>query len=286
MTELTIDRLLPKRQRQEIQKKELVPRVVQPGARLPSLHRDVTDVWTPLFPGTRERDKKEETEQEAKLSDRSVSSRQQKYKNLFEYKQRHKADFGLKTNLWKIPNYSRNVLPTSTVEANDSKSKMKISGLYEQNFQRWYGRLVHENTVILPPIETSVRAKENVFDSTNLTEKKYVMKDKIRTGNLEKFASDEMYLPDVYGQFFTCKECRSNYVKDMFGQRSFKRHKTVPITSRENTRFYKSVAEKQHCDVLGERYCRSCIEKRNKVFFREIEDQLLSVKDLSKIHYK
>ncbi|KAH3736331.1 hypothetical protein DPMN_042894 [Dreissena polymorpha] len=167
-------------------------------------------------------------------------------------------------------------------------------------FHRCISRLLHENTVILPPIETSERVKSNVYDPSNLHEKIYVFRRYKGTGQRESFVRDEMHIPDIYPQCFACLECQKQYTSEVYSQSLTKRNSKSPeclstsiltsylesnktvLTSKSGKR---RTLRRQHCDVLGERYCQSCMELRNKGFSRQIEDSLMNNNNLANVHY-
>lgn len=260
-------------------KKEMLPKIVQLGATIPVKRKQADDTWMPIL-----------TEPKVTSSSSNMTSQTtkcQKFKNLFEYNKKYNDKFNLKRNLWKIPSMGNNFLPFQ--KKGDPDSADEATGLYRPNFQNWYSRLVHENTVILPPIETSGRVRENFHEPTNLLEKKYILKQMKNTGPRERFLRDEIHLPDVYSQCFTCKECQREYVNDVYVQTWKQRNDVTPlctVKTRHGESGRRASRKKQHCDVLGERYCRACIERRNKNFSLNIENKLARSKDMKSVHYR
>lgn len=257
-------------------KREILPKVVQLGGSLPSKRAYENKIWTPTS--------SERKETTSKNVNELPNVKCRKFKNLFEYNQKYKDTFNLKRNLWKIPSLGNNFLPFQN--KGPHKTSEEVVGLYRPKFQRWYSRLVHENTVILPPIETSERVKYDLNDPNNLNEKKYIAEQHQKTGPRERFTRDELYIPDVYSQCFTCRECRKEYANDVFNQTCGLRSDTMPLCHSSTESAKREGLRRQHCDVLGERYCKACIEKRNKSFSLKIEDKLLNNNDLKKVHYK
>ncbi|XP_045198856.2 uncharacterized protein LOC123553177 [Mercenaria mercenaria] len=256
-------------------KKEVLPTVVQLGSTLPAKRAYENDIWTPFIPERKEISPRTESLHTVKCP---------KFKNLYEYNKKHNDKFNLKRNLWKIPSLGNNFLPFQKKSPHSSSEE--VIGLYRPKFHRWYSRLVHENTVVLPPIETSERVKDDVPDSSKLSEKKYIVEQHKRTGPRERFTRDELYIPNVYSQCFTCRECQKQYANDVFNQTWQLRNASTPTCNTSNSSAKRAVLKRQHCDVLGERYCKSCIEKRNKNFSLQIEDKLLNSNDLDKVHYR
>lgn len=256
-------------------KREVLPTVVQLGGTLPSRSTYENEIWTPVIP---------ERKMASKNSNAVQSVKCRKFKNLYEYNKKYNDAFNLKRNLWKIPSLGNNFLPFQNKGPHTTSEE--VIGLYRPKFQRWYSRLEHENTVILPPIETSERVKYNVNDPCNLKEKKYIEEQSKQTGPRERFTRDELYLPGVYSQCFTCRECRKDYANDVFIQTWEFRNENTPLCHSNMDSARRATSKRQHCDVLGERYCKSCIEKRNKNFSLNIEDKLLNNNDLRKVHYK
>lgn len=261
--------------RKDERKREFLPRIVQLGGTLPTSHADTGDIWTPVIP--------EKDEMTISTYGRAQNVKCAKYKNLYEYDRKHKNMFSLKKNLWKIPSLGNNFLP---FQKKSQGSSEEVIGLYRPKFHRWYSRLVHENTVVLPPIETSRRANDNVHDPSNLNEKKYIAEQHHRIGPRERFTRDELYIPDVYSQCLTCRECRKQYANDVFVQSRALRADCIPICNFAGDSRKRTMRNRQHCDVLGERYCKSCMELRNKDFSLQLEDKLLINSDLKQVHFK
>lgn len=261
--------------RKDERKRECLPRIVQLGGTLPTNRADTDDIWTPVFP--------EKINMTISTNDRAQNARCAKYKNLYEYDRKHKDIFNLKKNLWKIPGLGNNFLP---FQKKSQGSSEEVIGLYRPKFHRWYSRLVHENTVVLPPIETSRRSTENMHDPSNLKEKNYIAEQHHRIDPRERFTRDELFIPDVYSQCLTCRECRRQYANDVFVQSRALRADCIPICSFAGDSRKRTTCNRQHCDVLGERYCKSCMELRNKNFSLQIEGKLLNNCDLNEVHYK
>lgn len=257
-------------------RREVLPNVVQLGATLPIKRQRAEETWVPVLP-----DLTSVTNQTPR------TTRCPKFKNLFEYNKHYNDKFNLKRSLWKIPSMGNNFLPFK--KKNDPDCTEEAVELYRPTFSKWYNRLVHENTVVKSPIETSGRVQDNFFDSANLYEKKYILDQMKGTGSRERFARDEIHLPDVYPQCYTCRECQTQYTSDVYAQTWQKRNALSPLCTSKgrNTDNGKRLLRKQqHCDVLGERYCLSCIENRNKNFSLNIESGLSSSREANKIHYK
>ncbi|KAH3708994.1 hypothetical protein DPMN_068454 [Dreissena polymorpha] len=107
---------------------------------------------------------------------RDSSSKCRKYRNLFEYSQHNEDKLDLTRGLWKLPSIGNNFLPFRKCNSRKSTDAHEDIARYRPKFHRCISRLVHENTVILPPIETSERVKSKVYDPTNLHEKLYVFR--------------------------------------------------------------------------------------------------------------
>ncbi|XP_052811335.1 uncharacterized protein LOC128238985 [Mya arenaria] len=273
-------------------RKKVLPKIVQLGHQLPVKRPDELDVWTPV--DVSGEIMSSECSHSYRASDGADKHRCPKFKNLFEYNIQHGDKYQIGRRLWKIPSIGNNFMPFHDKHSKSSE-KDEIA-MYRPKFQRWYNRLVHENTVILPPIETSERVKDNVFESNNFNEKKYVLKRNKNTGPRERFVRDEMYLPDAYSTCFTCKECHKQYASDAYVQTWAKRNQLSPTCTTTTTssingastyrRNGRSIENRgQHCDVLGERYCQACVEWRNKMFSLQVEDKLANSNDLKKVHY-
>ncbi|KAH3706058.1 hypothetical protein DPMN_065437 [Dreissena polymorpha] len=110
-----------------------------------------------------------------------------------------------------------------------------------------------------------------------------------------------MHIPDVFTQCFTCRECQKQYTSEVYSQSLPDRNskssaclststltsylesnKTVPTSMSGKRR----TLRRQHCDVLGERYCQSCMELRNKGFSRQIEGSLINNNNIANVHNK
>ncbi|KAH3739831.1 hypothetical protein DPMN_046521 [Dreissena polymorpha] len=277
-------------------RKEILPKIVQLGHSLPARFPDELDIWTPVEVVDNDRNIK--TARTLPSRTREASSKCRKYRNLFEYSQHNEDTFELTRGLWKMPSIGNNFLPFRKCNSRKTSDAQEDIALYRPKFHRCISRLVHEHTVILPPIETSERVKSNVFDPSNLHEKIYVFRRYKGTGQRERFVRDEMHVPDIYPQCFTCRECQKQYTSEVYSQSLTKRkskspaclsilasylesNKTVP-TSKSGKR---RTLQRQHCDVLGERYCKSCKELRNKGISRQIENSLINNNKLANVHY-
>lgn len=263
-------------------KLEVQPGVVLLGSEIPSLRADVDYSWArPIGTAVG-------SSRPASRDNVSTVDRKNRYKNLFEYNKKHADTFDFKTKLWKIPSIGNNFLPFRGKGLHVSPNSEEVIGLYRPTFHRWYSRLVHENTIVLPPIETSQRVKENIHEPNNYNEKKYIDKERRTTGPRERFTRDELYLPHVYNQCFSCRECRKVYANEVFNQNWATRNSSSPLHTRRSGKMTSPQAldQRQHCDVLGERYCKDCIESRNKTFSLLIEENLMNNNNLTKIHYR
>ena len=209
------------------------------------------------------------------------TSRYPKYKNMYEFSKRNKSIIPLHKGYWKIPGLSKNILVNHSDEG-FAKKHLKERGMYETKFRDWYSRLVHENTVVLPPIKTSTRVREDVPDSTKLSEKNYISKQLLQPGSVKQFEQHELRFPYIDSKGTMCRECQRNNTGSVLG--------TYLPRSNKSPGYCKSpdmvghVVEKDHCDVLGERYCKKCTEKQYKRFSKEIEQSLLSTSDTTCMH--
>lgn len=261
-------------------RREVLPKIVHLGGTIHPKRKKPTDTWMPVQP-----------DQVISGVTNHVTShttgRSRKFKNLFEYNKQYNDKFNLKRSLWKIPSMGNNFLPFK--QKNDPDSAEEVVGLYRPNFRKWYSRLTHENTLIETPTETSLRIRDLVHDPNNLHEKKYILEQMKETGQRERFVRDEIHLPDIYPQCYTCAECKRQYASDVYIQ-TWKKRNDVTTSCATSTRNGESgkrtLRKKQHCDVLGERYCRSCIERRNKNFSVQIENSITGAKKVNSIHYK
>ena len=257
-------------------RREVLPNVVQLGATLPTKRHTSETTWFNISP---------EVTLTTSHSPRSIKC--PKFKNLYEYNQHYNDKFNLKRSLWKIPSMGNNFLPFRKKNSPDDSEE--VNGLYRPTFRKWYNRLVHENTIIKSPTETSTRIRDNVHEPTSLREKKYILEQLKGTGARERFVRDEMHMPDVYPQCFTCRECQKQYASDMYVQTWQKPNEFSPecvSTSSKSEPDKPLFRKKQHCDVLGERSCLSCVEHRNKNFSLQIENKLSVSRKASNIHYK
>lgn len=272
---MNVSKIGQKKEKSVIGRKEVAPRIVQLGGSLPAKpHEYYSRLWTPAL--------SEKAEFEQKSVNGLPVVKCPKFKNLFEYSQKYNEALNFKRKLWLTPGVGNNILPVKKTSPRPLPDE--AIGLYQPDFHKWYNRLVHENTIVLPPIDTSNRMKETVHDSRSLREKKYIAEARRQTGPRERFARDELYVPDVYNQCFTCGECHRQYVNDIYS-------KTWSLRNSQNTTCSSTTDDRtnmtrQTCDVLGERYCKACIESRNKNFSLRIEDRLLNNNDLRKVHYK
>ncbi|KAL4232470.1 hypothetical protein ACF0H5_007163 [Mactra antiquata] len=252
---------------------EVLPRIIQLGGSLPASQDVHSRTWTPSVP-----------EKPCKV-DRDLNGspvvKCPKFKNLNGYSQTYNDSLDIKSKLWLTPEVGNNIQPQGPSLRSQSQETI---GLYRRDFQKWYNKLIHENTIVLPPIDTSKRVKETIYDSRNLREKKYIAEVHKQTGPRERFTRDELYVPDVYQQCFTCNECHRQYANDMFARTWSVRNSFKPTCN--STVKKRTNLMRQTCDVLGERYCKSCIESRNRNFSLKIENKLINNNDLKKVHYK
>lgn len=142
-------------------------------------------------------------------------------------------------------------------------------GLYSKHVDNLYQVLTRQNSIMLPSVKTSKRMKRNKYDDDKLREKQYIMKDFFTEGKMSKFARDQCYVPSVYSQYLKCKTCKKSYMNDKYIEEYKKRNQRAPVCSNP------PITKKSHfCDVLGKRYCGTCIESENRQFSRQIEDRL------------
>ncbi|KAK3578556.1 hypothetical protein CHS0354_025270 [Potamilus streckersoni] len=161
--------------------------------------------------------------------------------------------------LWKVPakfhsqqKYSNNVVA--------------YTGLHDRQFHVFYGRLLKENTVLLPP--KFQRLPDMVHDGLSIQEKDYVNKYVSCTGKLERFFRDEVHVPDVYARFLACADCRLQYATNIYTQTFARGNDLSPAMCQK----VKPSSSVQYCDVLGERFCTECIRQRNRNFSLKIEN--------------
>ena len=264
-------------------RKEMQPPIIQLGCQLPFKRREDPPTWSPIDPKLSDAYFPTPTPKDAndKLADVCP-----KFRNLFEYNIKHKDTYSEGKKLWKIPSIGNNILPKT--EKLTRRNSNEDIGLYKPQFDRWYSRIVHENTVILPPLKTSTRLQEKTLDPTDVKEKRYVFKAFANTGPRERFVRNELYLPDVYSECFTCRECQNQYSSDVYIQTLKRRNSKSPncVSTSTSPQRQRSFSDKrQRCDVLGERYCQSCIERRNRLFSLQVEDSLLNSNGSKKLHY-
>ncbi|OWF47572.1 uncharacterized protein LOC110454188 [Mizuhopecten yessoensis] len=145
------------------------------------------------------------------------------------------------------------------------------TGIYNESVDKFYKLVTRENSIMLPPLQTSSRVKFNISNYIDMAEKKYVMRDFQTEGKMSKFARDEVYIPSLNKEMFTCYECRRRYVSDMyteaFATRNSKKPKCVAMATRNNKK-NSSIRGRgtraQFCDVLGKRFCSECGESENR----------------------
>ncbi|XP_060079607.1 uncharacterized protein LOC132559021 [Ylistrum balloti] len=155
------------------------------------------------------------------------------------------------------------------------------NGIYSDSVDKLYKLVTRENSVMLPPLQTSGRIKSNISNYIDMAEKKYVMKDFKTEGRISKFARDEVYFPSVNKDLFTCYECRRRYVSDMFTEafaaRNSKKPQCVAINAPNSKKHKKAFVKSrgtraQFCDVLGKRFCSECGESENRRMGQTILD--------------
>ncbi|KAH3706059.1 hypothetical protein DPMN_065438 [Dreissena polymorpha] len=153
-------------------RKKVMPKIVQLENALPARFPDELEMWTPYV------DNGININNARTLPSRTrdSSSKCRKYRNLFEYSQHNEDKLDLTRRLWKLPSIGNNFLPFRKCNSRKSTDAHEDIARYRPKFNRCISRQVHENTLILPLIETSERVKSNVYDPTNLHEKLYVFR--------------------------------------------------------------------------------------------------------------
>lgn len=162
------------------------------------------------------------------------------------------------------------------------------TGIYNDKVDKLYKLVTRENSIMLPPLETSGRVKSNISNYVDLAERHYVMKDFQTEGKISKFARDEVYFPNVNKDLFTCYECRRRYVSDKYTEafvtRNSKKLPCVSITSPKSKKHKKSFVKirgtrAQFCDVLGKRFCSECGDLENRKMRQELLDSYQTSKE-------
>ena len=167
--------------RMAVNKSQFVsPRVVHLGATLPStkLHY-VTELWVPTVTTSPVPHSKIKPDPNPKNP---------RYRNLFEYHQKHKNKFNMKNKYWKLPSYSNNVIPASKSKRPGS---IRDSGMTERRFQEWYHKALNNESddIVLPPLITPTNDRPD-FD---------LSKSPRRVGKTKEASSkEELSLPDVH----------------------------------------------------------------------------------------
>lgn len=263
-----------KRKRKKADPREVYLPVVQLGTTLKSENDDVDDIWTIST----------EDRHMEKCQPKHSQGKNPTYRNIYEFSQKHRTNIPLHKGYWKIPGLTNNLLGGHS-EDFLAKRHLKEKGLYETKFRNWYSRLVHENTVVLPPIQTSTRAQENVTDSKGLSEKNYILSHLHNSGPVKRFARDEIHFPSVFSNRMGCRECRRIYTSEMFTENYLSRNLTSPACCKSPDEVENRIGI-HHCDVLGERYCKKCTEKRNRRFSKALEESVPSSSGNAYVHYR
>ncbi|XP_033739784.1 uncharacterized protein LOC117327065 [Pecten maximus] len=155
------------------------------------------------------------------------------------------------------------------------------TGIYNGSVDKFYKLVTRENSIMLPPLQTSGRVKSNISNYVDLAEKHYVMKDFQTEGKISKFARDEVYFPSMNKDLFTCHECRRRYVSDKyteaFATRNSKKPECAATATSKGKRHKKAFVRSrgtraQFCDVLGKRFCSECGEIENRKMRQVILD--------------
>ena len=259
----------PRRRRQNVGPDELCLPVVNLGASLKPENQDLDEIWTyssepsPLYRQNYQNVNERQT----------PASKSPEYKNIYELSRAYKTSLPLNKGYWKIPGLSKNLIGD---HSKGSGTHLKEKGVYEAKFRKWYNNNVHENTVILPPMQTSTR--ENVYDAAKVAEKNYIWRHTHVSNPFKRFSRSEIHLPRIYSNCLGCRECRRIYTNEIFTENYLSRNNKSPMCCKSPDMADSSVGI-HHCDVLGERYCKNCIEKRNKRFSRQLENSIFSVTD-------
>lgn len=147
--------------------------------------------------------------------------------------------------------------------------EVRETGLYNPTISDMFVLLSHrEDSVALPPSESPRVGDLLTVDQDKVREKQYVLDDIYRQPVVSRFERDELYIPSVYSKYFACRECRTAYVSKMFTKQYVRRNNRDPKC------FKPSNAEKERrhfCDVLGKRFCASCMERENRKFSRSLQ---------------
>lgn len=176
------------------------------------------------------------------------------------------------------PKPERQWTPMSYKESLSENRKYGSDGLYSKQVDRLYNLLTRQNSIILPPIQTSRRMKHNVYDEDKLKEKRYIMSDVFTEGKMARYARDQCYVPSVYTKFLSCRTCKKSFMDNKYMEDYKLRNNKNPHCSNS------SRTDKSHfCDVLGKRCCAQCIESENRLFSRGIEERLATFASTSRV---
>ena len=269
-----------KRRRQIVRPDEITLPVVHLGASLKPENHDLDELWTyspapsPLYSKTSPKSDKDT---------QTPVPKSPKHKNIFELSNAYKTSLPLNKGYWKIPGLSTNLIGFHSKESL-SKTASKDKGVYERKFRNWYNNCLHDNPRMLPPIQNSTSTRENVYDATKVAEKKYISRQIHVSSPYKRFSRSEVHLPKIYSNCLGCRECRRNYTGEIFTENYLSRNDKSPMCCKSPDMTFSSIG-RHHCDVLGERYCKDCIEKRNKRFSRKLEDNILSLSGINNTHY-
>lgn len=244
--------------------------VVHLGTTLKAENHDVDDVWS-------------YSAEQGSGGHREIrKSSKSPYKNMYELSRKNKNDIPLNKGYWKIPGLSSNLLGDYSKDFL-SKKHLKGKGIYEAKFRKWYSTLEQEKSLILPPIKTTTLAHDSVFDPSKLEEKNYISQHLSSSSPLKRFARDQVHLPRIYSNCLGCRDCRRTYTNEIFIENYLTRNNILPMCGKSPDE-PGNISGIHHCDVLGERYCKNCIEKRNRRFSQQLEDSVVG-SDMKYTHY-
>ena len=172
---------------------------------------------------------------------------------------------------WEIPELPKltyHNVHTSTRNAIDDVT------IYKADRDSRNDVIFREESLVLPPIENTVRFAEIPPDPQDVKEKQLVMRDFFRTGKLRRFANDRAVVPSVYKDFFESPKRKKSYINKMYIQDHVRKDNLSMECIR--TRFSQSDSC-QYCDVMGNKYCAFCIEFKNRHFAWGFENSFIPV---------
>ena len=177
----------------------------------------------------------------------------------------------------KIPPLKKtyNILGELTKPARSVHDMEKDNLFDATKFKKLYLRMAQPKDIPMPgPLECSERFQDLQIEPQLIQEKMLVLGEYLQTSKFQRYRQDRAVIPAGFDDVFRSKTFTRHYVTAMYvddHEKRLQRERTRPSCIR------RELSKCHYCDVIGNKYCKSCIESKNKWFGANVERRPLSL---------